>query len=510
MELQLLLLGAGFLGLIIGAVSGYYARQSLVKKRKGTIEARLARKALQVKKESEEIIDSAKKRAAKIIAGAHKEIDQRRRDIIKAEGLLFKREHILDRKISDFEQREKDFAEKVEKLKVFKEKLTEKAEQIEKELKKLSGLSKKEAKEELLKVVEKEFQKDLIHRMKKLKEEGEEAFKNEAQKILSLAIQKYALPQSQEITTSTIAIASDKIKGRVIGKEGRNIKTFEKLTGVEIMVDETPATITISCFNPIRRQVAKIALERLIQDGRIQPARIEEQVKKAKEELNTQIEEFGRNAVYEVGILDLPVKLINLLGRLYFRTSYGQNVLSHSMEVALLSAVLAEELGANVKIAKKAGLLHDIGKAIDREIEGSHVEIGIKILEKFGIEEEVIEAMKAHHEDYEAKTIEAVIVKTADQISGARPGARKDTVENYLKRLEELEKIAQGFKGVKQAYAIQAGREVRVFVKPEEIDDLETYKLAKDIAAQIQQETNYPGEIKVNVIRETRVVEYAR
>jgi len=510
MNQQTILLLAGVLGLGIGFIFGYYTRQSLVKKRKGTIEARLAKKALQVKKESEEIISKAKKEADKIILQAQNETDKRRKELLKTESLLYKREHILDKKISNFEEKEREFEEKVNKLKKIKENLIKAKEEIEENLERTSGLSKKEAKEELLKSVEKEYQKDLIERMRKLKEEGEETLKRRAMEILSLSIQRYALPQSQEITTSTIPIPSEKIKGRIIGKEGRNIKTFEKITGVEVMVDESPETVTISCFNPIRREIAKVALEKLIQDGRIQPARIEEQIKKAKEEINEKIEEFGKNAVYETGILDLPSKLIKLLGRLYFRTSYGQNVLLHSIEVSLLASALAEELNADVKVAKKAGLLHDIGKSIDREIEGSHVEIGIKILERFNIEPEVIDAMKAHHEEYEAKTIEAVLVKVADQISGARPGARKDTVENYIKRLEELEKIALSFKGVKKAYAIQAGREIRVFVKPEEIDDLETYKLAKDIAHQVQQETNYPGEIKVNVFRETQAIEYAK
>jgi len=510
MEQQIILLLAGIIGLGAGAILGYYARQSLVKKRKGTIEAKLAKKARQVKKESEEVVAKTKEEAAKIIAQAQKESDERRKELLKTEGLLYKREHILDRKISDFERKEKDFEERVNRLRKIKENLLQAKEEIEKNMEKVSGFSKKEAKAELLKTIEKEYQKDLIERIKKLKEEREEVFKRKALEILSLSIQKYALPQSQEITTSTVPIPSEKIKGRIIGKEGRNIKSFEKITGVEVMVDESPETVTVSCFNPVRREIAKIALEKLIQDGRIQPARIEEQIKKAKEEINNKIEEFGKNAVYETGILDLPPKLIKLLGRLHFRTSYGQNVLLHSIEVSLLAAALAEELEANVRIAKKAGLLHDIGKSIDREIEGSHVEIGIKILERFNIEKEVIDAMKAHHEEYEAKSLEAILIKVADQISGARPGARRDTVENYLKRLEELEKIALSFKGVKKAYAIQAGREIRVFVRPEEIDDLETYKLAKDIARQVQEETNYPGEIKVNVLRETQAIEYAK
>lgn len=507
---QLILLLVGIICLIIGSGLGYYARQSIAKKKKGTIEAKLQRKTNQAKKESEEILGQAREKSGKIISETQKAVDERRKELLKTENLIYKREHILDQKISNFDIKEKDFEQSLRKLKNLKEKLLEAKEKIQKNLEEVSGFSKKEAKEKLLQEVEKESKIELIERMKKLNREGEENLKKRAQEIITQAIQKYALSQTQDITTSTVSLPSDEIKGRIIGKEGRNIKTLEKLTGVEIIVDDTPETVIISGFNPIRRHIAKIALGKLIQDGRIQPARIEKQVEKAKEEIEKQLEEFGKNAAYETGIIDLPPKLLKILGRLYFRTSYGQNVLLHSIEVAHLAATLAAELNGNVKIAKKAGLLHDIGKAIDQQIEGSHVDIGIKVLEKFNQEKEVIDAMKAHHEEYEAKSLEAILVKVADQISGSRPGARKDTVENYLKRLEELEKIALQFKEVKKAYAIQAGREIRVFVKPEEIGDLESHKLAKDIATKIHQELTYPGEIKVSLIRETKIIEYAR
>ncbi|MCD6500857.1 ribonuclease Y [bacterium] len=507
---QVTLLFVGFVCLALGAILGYLARQSIVRKRKGTIEAKLQKKISQVKQESEEILARAREQAAKIISEAQQETDSRRKELLKTERLLFKREHILDEKISALEEKEKEFGKKVKKLREMKEKLEEAREEAQKKLSKIAQLSQKEAKEELLRNIEKEYSRELEERIQKLSKEGEEKFKQRAQEIIASTIQRYALSQAQEITTTTLNLPSDEIKGKIIGKEGRNIKAFEKLTGVEILVDDTPETVIISGFNPVRRQIAKIALERLIQDGRIQPARIEEQVKRAKEEVESQIAEFGKNAIYETGIVDLPEKIVSLLGRLYFRTSYGQNVLLHSIEVAHLASGLAEEIGADPKVAKKAGLLHDIGKAVDREIEGSHVDIGIKILEKFGVEKEVITAMKAHHEEYEPETLEAILVKVADQISGARPGARKDTLENYLRRLKELEDIALSFTGVEKAYAIQAGREIRVFVRPEEIGDLEAYKLARDIAGRIHQELNYPGEIKVNVIRETRVIEYAR
>lgn len=312
------------------------------------------------------------------------------------------------------------------------------------------------------------------------------------------------------MTTTTVALPNEEIKGRIIGKEGRNIKTLEKLTGVEIVVDETPETVMISGFDPIRRQIAKIALEKLIQDGRIQPARIEDTVQKVESEIVSLIKKIGEKAVYDIGIIDLDSKLIQLLGRLHFRTSYGQNVLLHSIEVSHLAATLASEIGVDSKIAQKAGLLHDIGKAVDHQIQGSHTDIGIKILEKFNVEKEVIDAMKSHHEEYPAESIEAVLIQVADQISGARPGARKDTIENYLKRLEDLEDIALSFSGIEKAYAIQAGRELRVFVRPEEIGDLDAKKLSREIANKIQEELKYPGEIKVTLIRENRLVEYAR
>jgi len=496
--------------LAIGSILGYYARQSIVKKRRGTIEARLQKKIEQTKEESEKIIFQAKRKASQIIKKAEEEIDERRKELLKTQGILLKREGILEKRINELEEREKDFRGKVEKLRKIKTEVEGLRERMKKELERVAGLSKEKAKKELLKEIEQDYERDILERIRKLEIEGEERYERRAKEIIVSAIQKYALSQAQEVTTTVLTLPSDEVKGRIIGKEGRNIKTFEKLTGVEVVVDDTPETVIISGFNPIRRHIAKIALERLIEDGRIQPARIEEQVQKAKEEVEIQIKEFGEKAVYETGIVDLPPKLVSLLGKLYFRSSYGQNVLLHSIEVAFLAAKIAEEIGADAKVAKKAGLLHDIGKAVDHEIEGSHVEIGIRILERLGIEKEVIDAMKSHHEEYEPESVEAVIVKVADAISGARPGARKDTLENYLKRLQELEDIAFSFKGVKDAYAIQAGREIRVFVKPEEVGDLEAHKLAKDIASRIQEEINFPGEIKVSVIRETRVVEYAR
>ena len=507
---QLILLLVGVVALGAGSVLGYFARQSIAKRNYRTIEARLQKKIDQARQESELILSQAKEKALQIIEASQKEENERREGLLRTERLLLKRENVLNDKIVGLERKEEDFNQKLEKLRTVKESLENLQKTLGEKLERISGLSKEAAKKEFLENVEREFQKELMEKTRKLESEGWQQFEKKAKEILALAIQKCAINQAQEITTSTISLPSEDIKGRIIGKEGRNIRTLERLTGVEIIVDETPEAVVISAFDPIRRQIAKVALEKLMQDGRIQPARIEEMVARAKEEIQKQINEAGEQAVYDVGLLGLEPKLVQLLGRLRFRTSYGQNVLLHSIEVAHLSSALAAEVGVNAKVALKAGLLHDIGKAVDQQIEGSHTDIGVKILEKFNQEKEVIDAMKSHHEEYPYSTLESIIVQTADAISGARPGARKDTLENYLKRLEELEKIATSFPGVEKAWALQAGREIRVFVKPEEVDDFGAKRIAKEVASRIQEELKYPGEIKVAVIRETRVVEYAK
>jgi len=496
---QLFPLILGVISLSIGAVLGYYARQSIAKRDWKTIEAKIQRR-----------IQKAREEASLILEDAKRERDERRGELLKTEEVLLRRERILDQKISDFEKNQKEFQEKVEKLRKIKETIENLKLEAQKNLENISGLSTKEAKKELLENLEKEYQKEILEKIRKLETEGEERLEKRAKEILATVIQKYALSQAQEITTTTISLPNEEIKGKIIGKEGRNIRALEKLTGVELIVDETPETAVISGFDPIRREIAKLSLEKLIKDGRIQPARIEEKVEEARKEINSQIKEAGEAAVYELGLVGLDPRLVQLLGRLRFRTSYGQNVLLHSIEVAYLAQALAEEIGANHQICKRAGLFHDIGKAIDQQVEGSHTDIGIKILERFGEDPRIISAMKSHHEEYPAESIEAILVQVADQISGARPGARKDTLENYLKRLSDLENIATSFEGVEKAWALQAGREIRVFVKPGEIDDLGAKKLAKDIANRIQEELRYPGEIKVNVIRETRVTEYAK
>jgi ribonuclease Y len=498
------------IALVVGTVLGYYTRQSIAKKQAGTLESKLQKKVLKAKQDSELILSESKQKADQLLESAKKEVDGRRYELVRSERLLLKREEVLDQKSSELESSQKDFQEKVEKLRTIKESIEGLRKEALEKLEKVVGLSKEEAKKEMLENLEKEYEAEILEKIRKLEREGWERYEAKAKDLLATAIQKCGLSQAQESTTTSINLPSDEIKGRIIGKEGRNIRTLEKLTGVEIIVDDTPGAVIISGFDPVRRQIAKTALEKLIKDGRIQPARIEEQVQLAEAEVVKQIKDAGEAATYDTGVIGLDPKLVQLLGRLRFRTSYGQNALLHSIEVAHLASSLASEIGASPLICKKAGLLHDIGKAVDHQVEGSHVDIGIKILEKFGAEKEVISAMKSHHEDYPIESIEATLVQTADQISGARPGARKDTLENYLKRLGELEKIALSFGGVEKAWALQAGREIRVFVRPEEIDDLTAKNMAKSIAERIHEELKFPGEIKVNVIRELRITEFAK
>jgi ribonuclease Y len=508
--MEILLIAATIASLAVGGVVGYFIRQSIARKRAGTIESELQKKITQTRQIAEEIMSKAKEKVEEIEKKTSVDLEERHQVVIKAENRLFKKEEEIELKDKQTTEKEKEAIEKLEKIKQIREQLDQlRVESIEK-LEKIAGLNKEQAKVELLEKTEKEYQVDVLERIRKLELRGAEQYEKKAKEIIATAVQSYALPQTQEITTSSVVLPSEEIKGRIIGKEGRNIRAFEKAAGVELIVDETPGLVIISSFNPVRREIAKIALEKLLRDGRIQPARVEQEIEKATEEVNKKIKEAGEAAVYETGVLDLPEKLVQVLGRLQYRTSYGQNVLNHSIEVAHLAASLASEIGLNVALCKKAGLLHDIGKALDYKIEGSHTDIGAKILEKFNIDPAIISAMRSHHEEYPYESSEAVIVQTADQISGARPGARKDTLENYLKRLEDLEDIAVSFQGVEKAYAIQGGRELRVFVKPKEIDDLTAHKLAREIALKIQQELKYPGEIKVMVIRESRVTEYAK
>jgi ribonuclease Y len=464
----------------------------------------------EAEKKSQEINLEAKNKAIEILEEAKKKERDRENQISRSEQRLEKREEVIDQKMAELERGKNILEQRAEEIRKIKKEVEESRKKELSRLEKIAGLSKEQAKKVLLQLTEEENRDLVSQRMAKIEKEGQEELEKKAKSIMTQAIQKYAGSHAAEISTTTVSLPSDDVKGRIIGREGRNIKTLEKLTGVEIIVDDTPEAVVISGFDPIRRETARIALEKLMGDGRIHPTRIEEAVEFAKKELDNKIKEAGETAIYDTGILGIDAKLTYILGRLRYRTSYGQNVLIHSLEVAHLSGALAAELGADVAVAKKAGLLHDIGKAIDHEVKGTHVEIGIKILEKFKIPKEVIDAVKSHHEDYPFATQESYIVAAADAISASRPGARKDTLENYLKRLEELEGVANSFPEVEKTYAIQAGREIRVFVKPEKLDDLGSMKLARQIADKIEQDLKYPGEIKVNVLRETRAIEFAR
>lgn len=510
MELSFSFLFIGILSLAVGSVLGYFARQSIAKKQLGTAEGKANKMLADAETEAQSILLEAKNKAVEILEEAKKEEKKRQEQIFRLEKRIESREETLDRKLDEVEHGRNLLIKKAEEIKKIK-KETESARQEQlKRLEKIANLSKEDAKKVLLQLAEEQNREILAKKIKRLEQEDHEKLVKKARDIMTSALQKYAGSHAAETTTSTVSIPSDEIKGRIIGREGRNIKALERLTGIEVIVDDTPEAIVLSGFNPIRREIARIAIERLIEDGRIHPTRIEEAVNIAKKEVNNKIKEAGEAAAYDVGIVGLDPKLIQILGRLRFRTSYGQNVLLHSLEVAHLAGALAAELGADVSVSKKAGLLHDIGKAIDHEVQGTHIEIGMNILKKFGIEKAVIDTMKSHHEDFPFESNEAMIIAAADALSASRPGARKDSLEDYLKRLGDLENVAQSFPAVEKSYAIQAGREIRVFVKPDKIDDLGALKLAREIADKIERELKYPGEIKVNVLRETRAVEVAR
>ncbi len=497
------------LGVAFGTGVGYYMRKLWAIRRKDTIEARIEALINEAKAKQKQFLLEANDKALKIAENAKNDARQIQQEVAHSQKVLEKRQALYDQKILDIESKDKQIVEKIEKINKIKEEINKIRDGELQKLEKIAALTKDEAKNILIQRTEQEAKEDLEHRIKKLSTTTNEELEKRAKEMISLAIQRCASSHAAEITTSTLSLPSDEMKGRIIGKEGRNIRSIEQLTGVEIIVDDTPGSITISGFSPIRRQVAKVALEKLILDGRIHPAKIEEAVENAKKELAIEIRKAGEDALFEVGITGIDPKLVQILGRLKYRTSYGQNILHHSVEVSHLCVLLAQDLGANISIAKQGGLFHDIGKAVDHEIKGGHTQIGYDILKKFNMPEEVAYICIGHHEDA-PKTLEAIIVKAADAISGARPGARKDTYEKYLQRLDELEKVATSFPGVEKSYAIQAGRELRIFVVPEEIGDLEAHKLARDIAKKIEEQLRYPGEIRITLIRETRVIEYAR
>lgn len=495
---------------VVGIALGYFLRWMIALSKKGSMELEIKQMMLEAKEDAKKITAKAEKDAEKVKDEKLSELKDKEKETKKTEERLIRKEELLDKRQVDIDAEVDKIKEKIEDVKKVKEKIDVIIEEKQEELEKVSGLSKEDAKAELFASLEKQTEEDIMVRLQKLESQGQEKIESKAKEILTSAIHRLGNSVTSDVMATSITIPGDDIKGKIIGKEGRNIKAFERASGVDVIIDDTPGVITISSFDPIRRHVARVALENLILDGRIQPAKIEESVEKAREEINKTIKEKGEQAAYECGVFNLDPRIILILGRLHFRTSYGQNVLQHSVEMAHIAAILAEELGADVQVARAGALLHDIGKAVDHEVQGTHVEIGRRILQKFGIEEPVIQAMQSHHEEYPYETPESIIVQVADAISGGRPGARRDTVENYLKRLADLEGIANSFEGIDKSYAIQAGREIRVFVKPDEVSDLEAQKMAREIALRIENELKYPGEIKVNVIRENRVIEVAR
>lgn len=510
MDINIALTLGGVMAILVGAALGYLLRYLISISKRGSVEIEVKQVLLSAKEEAQKIIEEADRRAEIYGRELHEEEREQNERFKKLEERLAKKEELLDKRQTDIDGETVIIKEKTEEISRAEAMLNKKSELAGRELERVSNLNSIEAKEELLKLTEKLYQEDLLLRMSKLEKSGEEKLAEKARSILATSIQRLATSTAAEMMTTSVPISSDEIKGKIIGKEGRNIRAFERAGGVELIVDDTPGSILISSFDPIRRQIARVALEWLIADGRIQPAKIEEAVEKAKEEINKITKEKGEQAAYECGVFNLDPRIIAILGRLHFRTSYGQNVLQHSIEMAHISGIIAEEIGGNVAVAKAGALLHDLGKAVDHEVQGTHVEIGRRILQKFGVDNRIIQAMQSHHEEYPYETLESIIVQTADSISGGRPGARRDSAENYIKRLEDLEGIAKSFPVVEKTYAIQAGRELRVFVKPEEISDLDAKKLARDIAIRVEKELKYPGEIKVSVIRESRATEYAR
>lgn len=509
MSLKLVALIAGAAS-ILGLSLGYYLRLIISLGKKGSMELEIKEKELAAKEEAKKITLRAEEEANKILQETRAENKEKEEKIKKTEERLIKKEDLLDRRQQDIDREVEELKGKVVEIRKIKERADalEAGKQVE--LERIAHLSLEDAKGQLFATVEKRYEQDLLHRIQKLEQSGEEKLERRAKEIITTAIQRLGNAVSADILTTMVSIPSDEVKGKIIGKEGRNIKAFERATGVDVLIDDAPDRITLSSFDPLRRHIAKIALEKLIIDGRIQPTKIEETVKRTQTEVAEIVAQKGESAAYETGVIGLDPRLVALLGRLHFRTSYGQNVLQHSIEMAHIAGMLAFEIGADPTVARKGALLHDIGKAVDHEVQGTHVDIGRRLLEKFGVEPSVVLAMQSHHEEYPYETPEAIIVQVADAISAGRPGARRDTVDRYLERLGDLEHLAGAFEGVEKVYAIAAGREIRVFVNPGKVGDLAMHKLARDIAKRIQEELRYPGEIKVNIIRENRVVEFAR
>ena len=504
----------GIICAIIGIIIGFFIRKNISESKIGSAEIEAKRIIEDANQKAEtrkkEILVEAKDEAHKLRNEYERENKERRNEIQRNEKRLIKKEEMLDSKSLVVEKKDEMLQKKLKEVETKQEKLEAIHQKQIEELEKISGLSTEEAKDILINNIKREAEQEAAVAVKEIERESKETAERKAREIITYAIQKCSADHVAETTVSVVDLPNDEMKGRIIGREGRNIRALEQLTGIDIIIDDTPEAVVISGFDPIRREVARLALEKLIADGRIHPARIEEMVDKAKKEVDQIIKDEGEQATLDTGIHGLHPELVKLLGRLKFRTSYGQNVLKHSIEVSYLAGIMAAELGADVKVAKRAGLLHDIGKAVDHEVEGPHVQIGEDLAKKYKESKAVIHGIAAHHGDIEPQTVEAVLIQAADAISAARPGARRETLETYIKRLEKLEEISNSFEGVEKSFAIQAGREVRILVKPEATSDSSIILIAKDIVKKIEEEMEYPGQIKVNVIREIRATEYAK